>query len=203
MSTTEKKDSAKGTQCKPELRSPVPPEILEGVMRGDEVAFAEFYTGIRSALVSFITKLVGDRDEAVNIAHDALIKLWEDRDQIRQLTGYLYTVATRDSIDLLRKRGVHKRYVNEQMFVQDSESPAADQSVMYNELAQHYDNIIANMPPQRRKVLEMSRFNEMTHEEIAQSLGISYNTVKAHIHAALKDLMTPHVAVLIFFCLLR
>jgi DNA-binding NarL/FixJ family response regulator len=42
----------------------------------------------------------------------------------------------------------------------------------------------------------------MTHKEIAKNLGLSSHTVNAHIQAALKDLMTPNLAILILCFLL-
>jgi RNA polymerase sigma-70 factor (ECF subfamily) len=185
------------------LRSPIPPEILDGILQGDEAAFAEYYAGVRGSLIAYLTRIVGDRDEAVNLAHDALVKLWEEREQIKRLTGgFVYTIASRDSIDLLRRRDIHKRYVKEQMFVQDDESPSADQHSMYEELARQYETIISNMPPQRRKVFEMSRHDGMTFKEIAENLDISQTTVKEHIQKAMKDLMRSANGVVIFFLLI-
>ena len=47
---------------------------------------------------------------------------------------------------------------------------------------------IDQLPDQCRKVFEMSRFEELKQQEIADKLGISIKTVKNHITIALKQL---------------
>jgi RNA polymerase sigma-70 factor (ECF subfamily) len=47
---------------------------------------------------------------------------------------------------------------------------------------------VSLMPEQRRKVFVMSTIKEMTHKEIAESLGISVKTVEYHISKALASI---------------
>lgn len=182
------------------LLTPIPLDILEGIRKGDQVAFAKYYAGVQRSLVSFITRLIGDPEEALNIAHDTLIKLWEEREQIDKITGFVYTVATRDSLDLLRKRKVEEKYINEQMLDLNAEAPAADEQVMYKDLLAVFERVIENMPPQRRKIFRMNRDEDLTYNEIAERLGISYNAVMKQMKLALKDLRRlPESMALSFF----
>ena len=48
--------------------------------------------------------------------------------------------------------------------------------------------LVAQMPPMRRKVFMMSRFQYKTNREIAQELNISEKTVEVHITLAIKQL---------------
>src|SRR5690625_6296154 len=47
---------------------------------------------------------------------------------------------------------------------------------------------IRQMPPRRQLIFRLSREEGYTHEEIADKLNISKNTVKNHVVAALKDI---------------
>ena len=42
------------------------------------------------------------------------------------------------------------------------------------------------LTPRQREIFEMSRTQELSHKEIAQTLGISVNTVQEHISTSLK-----------------
>jgi len=58
---------------------------------------------------------------------------------------------------------------------------------------------VAAMPEMRRKVFTMSRFEELSHREIAERLSLSVKTVENHISVALKTLRKTITAFLIFF----
>ena len=44
------------------------------------------------------------------------------------------------------------------------------------------------MPPQRKKIFELSRYKGVSNDEIATSLNISKKTVENHLNAALKEI---------------
>lgn len=176
-------------------------KLREAIRSGDEVAFAEYYEGIQRNLVSFIERLTGDPDEALNIAHDAFVKLWENRDRIDRMDGFIYTTATNASFNVLRRKQVHSKYVNEQLFTQDDEANSPEQAVMYDELLMKIEDTIDSMPPQRRRVFRMSRDENMTYNEIARHLNLSYNTVKEHMQSALQDIRSIVTALAILFIL--
>ena len=47
---------------------------------------------------------------------------------------------------------------------------------------------VKNMPPMRRKIFEMSRQQNLSHEEIAQHLDTSKHNVANHLSQALKKI---------------
>lgn len=53
---------------------------------------------------------------------------------------------------------------------------------------EHICQLIEEMPPVRRQVFLMSRQYNLTYKQIAESLGISVNTVETHIMLALRFL---------------
>ena len=62
---------------------------------------------------------------------------------------------------------------------------------------------IQNLPPKMRRIFELSRQEELSHQEIAQKLDISYQTVKKQVQNALK-IIKPKIDHLVFwlsFCL--
>ena len=58
---------------------------------------------------------------------------------------------------------------------------------------------IEKMPPQRKKIFKMSRFEHLSNDEIAQQLNISKRTVESHISQAMSDLRKLLVLYVITF----
>ena len=55
-------------------------------------------------------------------------------------------------------------------------------------LEAYLKELVESMPPMRRKVFVMSRYQHKTNREIAQALQISEKTVEVHITLALREL---------------
>jgi RNA polymerase sigma-70 factor (ECF subfamily) len=58
---------------------------------------------------------------------------------------------------------------------------------------------VEQMPPQRRKIFTMSRYQGMSNDEIAKSLGLSKHTVENHLSISLKEIRELMVAFVVFF----
>ena len=58
---------------------------------------------------------------------------------------------------------------------------------------------VEQMPSQRKRIFTMSRYQGMTNDEIAKSLGLSKHTVENHLTLALKELREIIVAFVLFF----
>jgi RNA polymerase sigma-70 factor (ECF subfamily) len=91
-------------------------------------------------------------------------------------------------IDLLRKENVYEQKV---IHIIDKYSFYPDEvwdRLAEKELKHKLAEALEEMPPMRRKVFEMSRFNGMTYQQIANELSLSPRTVEAHIFQAVKQL---------------
>ncbi len=69
----------------------------------------------------------------------------------------------------------------------DNHQPT-EEAVQYRELEKQLQQAIARLPPQQQRCYLLSRDEGMKHEEIAVSLGISQETVKKHIMAAIQSI---------------
>lgn len=101
-------------------------------------------------------------------------------------------------IDLLREQ---TRRNNLQTIAPGGETAvnATDESFNAKELLVRIEAQVAAMPEMRRKVFTMSRFEELSHREIAERLSLSVKTVENHISVALKTLRKTITAFLIIF----
>ena len=67
-------------------------------------------------------------------------------------------------------------------------SSSEEDAIEADSLREYIFNVISSFPEMRRKVFIMSRFENLSHAEIAKKLSLSERTVEAHIYQALKEL---------------
>ena len=123
------------------------------------------------------------RDQAVaeDIVQDTFAKLWENFDQtkrIENIKGYLqYTIRNRSLNHLEHLQVVDKYQQDYLKQLQEDEHTPDD----FLKLVQ---NLVNQLPPKRKQILEMSIVESKSYQEIAAQLDISLNTVKDHIKKA-------------------
>ncbi|MFZ4726991.1 MAG: sigma-70 family RNA polymerase sigma factor, partial [Paludibacter sp.] len=61
-----------------------------------------------------------------------------------------------------------------------------DEHISTSELQQRIEKALTKLPPQCKRVFEMSRMEQLSYSEISKNLGISINTVENQVSKALK-----------------
>ena len=76
----------------------------------------DFYERASPDLQRFLTRKLGNGEEAEEVAHDAFEKLLRrtDRESIKDLRRFFFTMANRMALDVLRRREVQGRFLREQ-----------------------------------------------------------------------------------------
>ncbi len=140
-------------------------------------------------LTAFAYKYVKDIDLAKEIVHEAFTKLWETRDTIdknRNIKSYLYTIVANLSMNYIRD---NKKFVStEQIYEWDVQPENFKNYAEINELSEAIITAIDRLPKKMRQIFIMSRYQGLTHKQIAEKLGLSYKTVENQIGKALKKL---------------
>ncbi len=179
-------------------------QFYEAIRQGDQHAFSRYYETSLDRLVTLVTRITKDSEEARNIAQDTFIKLWQQRGQIdpaQSLDGFVSTVAWNAALDFLKRKQAHARFQNEQAHTQRMEDISAEQSLIAWEMAQRIREVIGNMPPQRRRVFELSREENLTYKQIAEKMGLTYNTVMNHMKLVLQEIRAVSSLIFIFLFL--
>lgn len=155
----------------------------------DEAAFSELYVRYKDKLYYFCLHLLKSKEEANDIVQEIFIRIWESRNFINpdlSFSSFLYTIARNRILNYFRDIDIDEK-VKEILATQKvTEEEAIDSKIIYTEYQVILQNAISQLPPQRRKIFNMSRIESMSHKEIAAELGISVNTVQEHISEALK-----------------
>ncbi|MGQ7868740.1 RNA polymerase sigma-70 factor [Sunxiuqinia sp. sy24] len=165
--------------------------------RGDEQVFKLVYDNNYERIVGFCMQFIPDREEAKNIAQQAFVKLWTNREEVNSINGiraFLYTAAKTDCLNYLR----HEKYkLNYQKSTLENREKLLDQEILesfkfdrleYMELEEMIQNALDKLPEKCRQVFVKSRFEYKKNREIADELGIALKSVESNITRALKIL---------------
>lgn len=171
-------------------------ELLNDLRNGDERSYTLIFKDYFPRLKNFALGYVLDDGVAKNLVQDAFLKLWENRSQIKEnlsLFSYLLTVTKNNCLDYLK----HKHYEIEyqKLTINNAKELEINYYALkrleidlldYKEILQIIEKTILLLPPQCQQVFKMSRFENLTHPEIANKLGIGQKAVEANITRALK-----------------
>ena len=172
------------------LTAMIPENILmEKVKAGDQQAFRQLFGLYRDKLLSYSYRITKHEAAAEEIVQDVFLKIWTGRHQVdtsRNINAYLYKITEHLALNYLKKLA-RDRKLQEKVtaFFQDRHTQTED-AVIYQDYEALLQKAIISMPPQRKKIFEMSRKECLTHEEIADRLHISRHTVRNQIIAAVE-----------------
>jgi RNA polymerase sigma-70 factor (family 1) len=168
-------------------------ELLCHLKNGNHAAYEEIYNRYNGPLYIFAYKRLKNREEAKDAIHELFLKLWSDREMISaaiNLPAYLYTALRNRILNTITHQKVAGRYIDsfQKFAAQLNNTDTTDHLIRHNELNAFIENEISNLHPRMRMVFEMSRKTNLSRKEIAEQLSISEETVKSHMHGALKIL---------------
>jgi RNA polymerase sigma-70 factor (family 1) len=164
-------------------------ELLAQVAEGSEDAFRLLFERYRGKLYHYILTITESSEAAEDTVHDVFLKLWMGREKlqgIENLHSYLYRMSHNHAVTGLRRMAKETLILAE---LKKEVEPIADvDPVSQKEIRKSIQRAVDQLSPQQRKVFLHSREDGMRHEQIAEELGISVNTVRTHLAKALEFL---------------
>ncbi len=166
-------------------------ELCRRIAVGDEQAFQTLFRLHRDRLFAFAVRFTKSAAAAEDIIQDVFLKLWEQPDLLEKAENppaYIFILVRNKTLDYLRKISNDQRLQQEVwLFIAHAQRQAEDtfEKVDAKETEQLINEAVQQLPPQQQKIFILSRTKGLSHEQIAEQLGISKNTVKNHLIAAL------------------
>lgn len=151
-----------------------------------ELIFRRYYRYCCQA----VYKIIPDSNLVEDLTQDVFFELWRKRDGLRintSLQAYLRRAVINKTLNHIRDQ---KMKFDEEDRMGDIPSPAAGagRQMEATELEAIIEHAIDLLPERRRIIFVLSRFEEMSYQEIADELGISLKTVENQVSKALKYL---------------
>jgi RNA polymerase sigma-70 factor (ECF subfamily) len=164
-------------------------ELLAGLRRGEDPAFAEIFRTFYARLVRAAERIVNDTARAEDVVQEVMLELWRRRaelpDDVR-LQAYLFQSTRNRALNQVR----HLRIVREgePHAPRPSAPPATDAGALAGELEVQVRSAVADLPDDIRETFLLNRVDGLTYAECARVLEISVKTVEARMGKALRRL---------------
>lgn len=164
-------------------------ELLTRARQGDRAAFAALVRAHQDEVYTLARRLVGDPHLAADVAQEAMIRAWRALPRFRgeaRFSTWLHRITVNVAWTQ-RKRAARRRTVPiDQGFdvaaPYDGEHPEIAGEML--ELRGHLRRALDQLPDSQRQVVVMKDVYGWSHDEIAQSLGITVTAAKVRLHRA-------------------
>jgi RNA polymerase sigma-70 factor, ECF subfamily len=159
--------------------------LIARIHAGDESAMSDLYDRYSGIVYGVALRVLGSTTAAEDVLQEVFLQLWRnpqafDADRGR-LAPWLAVIARNRAIDVLRKRPMEEDI---------DELPISTGVNLEDETSERIAidkvrGVLAQLPAEQRKTLEMAYFEGLTHTEIASKTGEPLGTVKTRIRYGL------------------
>lgn len=178
--------------------TPSDSERVARALRGEQDAFRQLVDQHGTAVFNLIVRMVRDRGIAEELAQDTFVKAFgalRTFDPAFKFKSWLLRIAHNTAIDYLRKMrpatvsmdaGAEGAGVRDALVDQGVRSPF-DRAVDAD-LARALEWALARIRPEYRRLVVLRYQEDLSYEEIAQTVDVPLGTVKSHLHRARQEL---------------
>lgn len=166
-------------------------QLLIRLKNHDHAAFTVIYNQYSGKLFRYALKIIKSTQIAEDAVQDVFVKLWDNAGTLQigsSLQAYLYRSVYYYLLNLIKRGAVEHKFVDEIMNSAAQASQCTEESVFYKETLKQVQFAVESLPPQRKLIFEMGRYQGMSHRQIAQELQIADSTVNNQIVKALKTI---------------
>lgn len=169
---------------------PASDELLLDLIRleDDRAAFAELYSRYWKPLINMAGKRLLSMEAAEEIVQHVFVDLYLRRKDIQvpdSVEAYLRTAAKYQIYKAYRSQQIHETYVNAVMETGHLQPLRPDTAMEAKQLRDEIYRATEKMPESCREVFVLSRFQQLSNQDIAVKLDISVAMVRKHITKAM------------------
>jgi RNA polymerase sigma-70 factor (ECF subfamily) len=160
-------------------------ELMAALGGGDREALAALVDRYKDAVVTYLTRLTGDRDRAEDLAQETFLRLFRGAGgyaERGQLRAYLYRIATNLARSEARRARRLRLLAPLLSPAGTDESPSSVTGLLRDELQRQVAAAVAALPLRWRVPLVLHEIEGWPYADVAAQLGLREGTVKSRIH---------------------
>jgi RNA polymerase sigma factor (sigma-70 family) len=177
--------------------------LVEQAKKGNEKAFASLMNRYRDSIYFMLLKMVNNSSDAEDLTIEAFGKAFRSLDSYTPkyaFSTWLFKIATNNCVDFIRKKQLSPTPLDN---LQDnidtltvniqSDMPDPEESLINRQKIEALKDIVTQLKPRYRSLIELRYYKEYSYEEIAAELKLPVGTVKAQLFRAktlLYDILT-------------
>ena len=166
-------------------------EIIKAIRNRERIGAEALYDMYSSSLYGIIYRIIQDEESGQDLLQETFVKIWNSIDSYDETKGRLFTwmvnIARNLSIDKLRSKDFRNSSKNRD--IENSVNLIDDQfNTSLNTETLGVKEMVENLKPDAKAVLDLVYFKGYTHAEASEELGIPLGTVKTRIRIAIQTL---------------
>ncbi|HEX3276272.1 MAG TPA: sigma-70 family RNA polymerase sigma factor [Gemmatimonadales bacterium] len=172
-------------------------QLVAAHLAGDPRAFPALVIRYRDRLITFVSRMIGDRARAEDLVQEAFMRVHRHLhrfDPTKQFSTWIYTIASNLAKNELRNRSRSPLVYYQSLPSRDDEEPRPLQfedatsrpDAMYasRHLRELVDRVVATLAPHHRLVFVLRELEGRSYEEIAELTRCNLGTVKSRLNRA-------------------
>lgn len=168
--------------------------LVEEARKGNEKAFARLMNRYRDSIYYMLLKMVSNPSDAEDLTIEAFGKAFRNLDSYTPkfaFSTWLFTIATNNCVDFIRKKQMspapfdsNQDNIDNVTINIQSDLPDPEESLINHQKIAALKDIINQLKPRYRSLIQLRYYKEYSYEEIAAELKIPLGTVKAELYRA-------------------
>ncbi|WP_340111535.1 RNA polymerase sigma factor [Maribellus mangrovi] len=176
-------------------------EIIEQLKQGNEQAFKRLVENYQKLVVNTCYGMLQIREDAEDVAQDVFIEVYRSVENFRadaKLSTWLYRIAVNRSLNHIRDNKKHRWFSSfdsdvkaENKKLLQVESSRTDQPEFELENQQRsiiLHEAINSLPENQKVAFSLSKYEELSYQEIAEVMELSISSVESLLFRAKKNL---------------
>jgi len=134
-------------------------------------------------------RILGDTQKAQDVHQEVFLEIWRRWHRYDGRTNwkaYLYRTTVRKAIRFAKQSSTKRLLEQRAVYADSGQKP--DEPLRTAELQQKLTDCLARLPKRQAEVFVLSKMEGLKGEKIAELLGCSQETVRVHLHRAIKRL---------------
>jgi RNA polymerase sigma-70 factor (ECF subfamily) len=167
--------------------------LAERIRLGQADALGELYDRYASTALATALRVVGSREEAEDVVHEAFVAVWRKIDRFDAergaLRAWLMTVVRNRAIDRVRARRPKMDLddADERSLLRTGPNPTWE-AALARASASEIQVALASLPDEQRQAVELAYFEGYTYREVAEVTGVPPGTANGRLRLALAKL---------------
>jgi RNA polymerase sigma-70 factor (ECF subfamily) len=170
--------------------------LVEAAKNGSQAAYAELMERYRESVYFTMFKMVKNTDDADDLTIEAFGKAFNRLEQYSPsfaFSTWLFKIASNNCIDFIRKKRIKVTSMdtgftrdNGEIIYFDARSNTKnpEEAIIQSQKVKMMRNLVSKLKPRYRELVELRYFDELSYEEIAETLNLPLGTVKAQLFRA-------------------
>lgn len=175
-------------------------QLMQSFQAGKASAFDELLRRHFRKVMNFIFRYVHDVALAEDLTQDVFIRIYQSAPRYEpraKFQTWMFTIARNIALNALRQNKRYVQSMNQGIDTQDGERfgqwadtrmASPSEALLQKEKSDLIQAILDQLPENQREAVFLRRYENMSYEDIAQTLGVTVSAVKSLLNRARETL---------------